>query len=114
MSASTLATVTASTKRAPAAVSSVIAAPVENLASVMITPFQALNAELAHDVTIHDPSESKACHAFGAAATNVLPDIVEGDVLVVGGVDYAIIAVHEFNRDSYGSYMRIIVQQGKL
>lgn len=114
MSASVLATVAASTKRRPAASGNKITAPVEHLASILITPFQAITAELALQSNIRDAHEVKVCHTFKVSGS--LPDIKEGDILVVSAVEYIMQSVAEFNRDviSDDSYLRLIVHQRKI
>lgn len=112
MSAATLATVTASTKRMPAVSGGRVGAPATNLASVPVTPFQSLQAELAAAAGVSDPREAKVCHAF-TDSNGDLYDIREGDVLVVDGTSYTIRAVAEFNRTP-GAYSRLIVEEQKI
>jgi len=111
MSATSLATVTASTLRRPAPSGGLIGAPESSIASFLITPFQSVSAELALEATIQDASESKVCHAFTSGGS--LYDVKEGDILVVSGTEYDIQHVAEFNR-GVDSYSRIIVNERKV
>lgn len=113
MGASSLATVTASTKRRPAPAAGLIGAPVTNLASLPITPFQSVSAELALEASIRDAREAKVCHCFTDGSGD-LYDVQEGDILVVAAVEYTIRSVAEFNRPDDGSYSRLIVEQRKI
>lgn len=113
MSATALATVTASTKRRPAVVSGLIGEPETNLATLPITPFQSVSAELALEASIRDPREAKVCHCF-TDGNGDLYDVLEGDVLVVAAVEYTIRSVAEYTRPDDGSYSRLIVEQRKI
>lgn len=116
MPASDLATVTASTKRAPAPSSDRIGSPVAHLASLSITPLQSIEPELALELNIRDPREAKKTHVF--AISGSLPDVEEGDILVISSTEYTIRAVAEFNDDlgrfEDGSYARLIIEQRKM
>lgn len=113
MSAVTMATITASTKRVAAPVSGIVAAPAVSLASLPITPLQSVTAELALEANIQDPREAKKTYCF-TDADGDLYDVREGDVLVVSGVEYAIRSAAEFNRPDDGSYIRLIIQERKI
>lgn len=112
MSAAALATVTASTKRPPAAAGGKVGAPATHLASLAVTPFQPLNPELVLDAVINDAREARRCYAFANSA-GALPDVREGDILTVAGTDYAVRSVAEYNRAADG-YVRLIVEETKL
>ena len=113
MSASSMATITASTKRYPAVSSSKISAPVANLTSLPITPLQSVEAELALQANIQDFHEVKKTFCF-VDGDGDLYDVREGDILVVSSVEYAIRSAAEFNRPNDGSYTRLIIQQRKI
>lgn len=112
MAASDLATVTASTKRPPAVAGGLVGAPTPHLASLPVTPFQSARAELAAEAGIEDPREAKVCHVF-TGGNGALPDVREGDVLVVSGVEYPVRSAAEFNRGA-DSYIRLLVQERKV
>lgn len=113
MSAAVMATITASTKRAPAPVSGIVGAPATHLASLPITPLQSVTAELALEANIQDPREVKKTFCF-TDSDGDLYDVREGDVLVISGTEYAIRSAAEFNRPSDGSYIRLIIQERKI
>lgn len=113
MPASDLATVTASTKRPPAASGDVVGAPTTHLATLPVTPFQSARAELAIEAGIEDPREAKLCHCF-TDGNGDLFDVQEGDLLVVEGVEYPVRSAAEFNRDDGGSYKRLVVEERKI
>lgn len=113
MSASDAATITASTKRYPAVSGGKVGPPVTNLSSVLIVSLLPLTPELAQMVKLEAPREAKLTFAF-ADSGNVLPDIVEGDILVVSGVEYAVRSVAEFQRPGSGSFLQLVVEQHKV
>ena len=113
MGASSLATVTASTKRRPAAVSGLIGDPETNIATLPITPFQSVSAELALEANIRDAREAKLCHCF-TDGNGDLYDVQEGDVLIVTSIEYTVRSVAEYNRPDDGSYSRLIVEERKI
>lgn len=110
MSASESATVTASTKRSPAVSGGKVGAPVTNLASVLVVPLLPLNSALVEEAQLKNPREHKLTYAF-ANSSNTLPDIAEGDILVISSVEYLINYVKEYERPTEGSYLEIIVQK---
>ena len=73
---------TASTKRNPAASGGKIAAPVAKLTSVAIATLRPVSAEIAEYYRLRSPREAFLTFAVGS------PDILEGDLLTVGGVEY--------------------------
>ena len=113
MSASDLATVTASTKRPHAVVGNIVGEPVTHIASFLVTPFMSANAEMAMDANISDPREAKKLYCF-VDGNGALYDVAEGDTLVIGADTYPIQSAAEFNRPGSGSYIRLIVQQKKV
>lgn len=110
MSASESATVTASTKRSPAVSGGKVGSPVVNLASVLVVPLLPLSGSLIEEAQLKNPREHKVTYAF-ANSSNVLPDIVEGDILVISSVEYLVNYVKEYERPTEGSYLEIIVQK---
>jgi len=103
-----MATVTASTKRPPALSSGVRGAATTNLSSLACLPLDPVDAELRARVAIDTPHELLQTFVQGGL------DIEEGDILVVGGVDYPIRAVEDWTwpPDSE-DYIRLIVEQLK-
>ena len=78
---------TASTKRNPAAVGGKVGAPVAKLASLAIAALRPVSAEIAEYYRLRSPRE-----AFLTFAQNS-PDVLEGDVMTVSGLDYEVQAV---------------------
>lgn len=78
------ATITGSTKRAPATSSGKRAAPAPHLASIRLTPLDPVDAETRQRLALNTPHELLQAFADGGL------DIVEGDLLVVGGVEYPV------------------------
>jgi len=113
MSASEAAVTIASTKRNPAPSSGIIGDPVTNLATVAIVPLLPASPELVEELELKNPREAKWTCAF-ANSSNVLPDIIEGDILVVGAVEYLIKMVREWQRPLDGSYLEIVALQRKV
>jgi len=85
-----MATVTASTKRPPAIVDGKRGAAVTHVASLACTPLDPVDAEIRERVGLQTPHELLQTHIQGGV------DIREGDVLVVGSVEYPIRAVEEW------------------
>ena len=76
-------TVTASTKRAPALSSGKRGAPTTNVANLLCTPLDPVDAELRKRLALETP------HELLQTFTNET-DIEEGDILTVSSVDYPI------------------------
>lgn len=112
MNANLAATVTASTKRPPAVSGGKVGSPATNLASVMVVPLLPLGEDLAQEAQLKSTREGKLTYAFPATG-NTLPDIVEGDLLVVAGVEYLVKLVKEWQRDSDGSCLEIVLSLRK-
>lgn len=87
-----LATTTASTKRTPAVDvgTGLRSGPVTNLTGLKVLPLMPLDPELARRLGLDTPLERLQTYVEGA------PDIVEGDVLVVGAKEYPIVAVADW------------------
>lgn len=105
----TLATVTASTKRPPAISGGKRGAPAAHLDAIKITP-----------LVPGDPNDAKVMlqRTRTGTPTNLLEafangavDVVAGDVLVVGGAEYQVVAAHSWSTFlGMGDYTRIIVE----
>lgn len=104
---SSFAAVTASTKRNPAAVGGKIGAPVENLSELSITPLMPLDPETAITLPLSSPREAKQTFI------DTIVDIVEGDVLVVSGTEYAVRSVAEWNGGTDQSFLHLVVEEIK-
>lgn len=83
VSLAAMATVTASTKRA-AIVSGKRAAPTTNLTGLAITPLDPVDPELQNRLHLDTPHELLQTFIPGDY------DVLEGDVLVVAGVEYPV------------------------
>ncbi len=89
-----LATATASTKRNPAAVGGKVGSPVANLTGLKIVPPLPVSSEVAGRFQINSPRESKVTYIDAIA--DVLPDVREGDQLIVGSTTYLVQAASEW------------------
>ncbi len=78
---------TASTKRNPAPVGGKVGVPVTKLASLAIAALRPVSAEVADYYRLNSPREVFLTFAYNA------PDVLEGDVMTVAGVDYNVHAV---------------------
>lgn len=102
------ATVTASTKRAPAISGGKRGTPVTEIASLRCTPLDPVDAELRQRLSLETPHELMQTFVDGAL------DVVEGDILTVGGVDYPIRAVENWTWRHQGSdFRRLILEDLK-
>ena len=79
-----LASMTASTKRSPALSGGKRGEPIENITSLSCTPLDPVDAEIRQRLALDTPHELLQCFVDGG------PDIKEGDILVVSGVEYPI------------------------
>jgi hypothetical protein len=100
-----LATVTASTKRA-ALSSGKRGTPTTKIASLNCLPLDPVSAELRQRLQLDTPHE--VLQTFVDADL----DIIEGDTLTVGGVDYPIRAVEEWSY-SGAEYLRLVLENLK-
>lgn len=112
MTASLAATTTASTKRAPAASGGKVGAPAAYLTGLTIVPILPAARELTEQAQLQNPREAKQTFIFANSA-NALPDVTEGDLLVVASVEYLIHLVNEWPRPTEGSYLEILMTQRK-
>lgn len=111
MSAANFCTVTASTKRNPDLGSGRRGSPTANLTSLLITPLYPLSRESTSTLGINSPREFKECYHVPAPGA-ALPDVKEGDILTVAGVDYPVYWAGEWN-DSAVPCLHIIAQEVK-
>lgn len=99
-------TVTASTKRAPAVASGKRGTPTTQVASLRCTPLDPVDAELRQRLALSTPHE--LLQTF-TAETN----IVEGDILTVGGTDYPIRACGEWTWRPGQVFRHLVVEDLK-
>ncbi len=71
------------------------AAPVAYIASLLTTPLWPVSGETVRTLDLNSAREVKSCYHVPLPGV-ALPDVKEGDVLVVGGIDYPILAVEEW------------------
>jgi len=103
-----LATVTASTKRPPAISSGKRGAPAENVASLVCTPLDPVDAELRQRLALDTP------HALLQTFVDNGVDIAEGDLLVVGSTEYPIRAAGDWYWSPLSAnYVRLILEDLK-
>lgn len=115
MSAATAATTTASTKRPPAVSGGKVGAPAANLTGLKIVPLLPASADLVQEAQLKNPREGKVTYIFpDPEIGNTMPDVVEGDLLVVSGVEYLIHMVKEWQRPGEGNYLEVLVTQRKV
>lgn len=108
MSARSFCTVTASTKRNADLGSGRTGAPATNLASLAITPLWPLDGGAVQSLAISSPREYLM--AFHVPDGEDLPDVAEGDMLTVAGIDYPIQYVDTWTDGDVPS-LRIVVQK---
>lgn len=112
MSAASFCTVEASTKRRQDLGSGQIGAPITNLSSLMITPLWPVSGETIRTLDLNSPRERKECFHV-PSGTTTLPDVREGDTLVVDGTSYPVDWVGEWTDGSIPA-LHIVVQEVKL
>lgn len=105
-----LATVSASTKRAPAISGGKRGTPTTNLTGLSVTPLDPVDPELRERLALETSHE--LLQTFVEDATNATIDIAEGDLLTVGGTDYPIRSVAEWTY-SDGVYYHLILEDLK-
>ncbi|MFZ1755032.1 MAG: hypothetical protein WBO46_14975 [Caldilineaceae bacterium] len=111
MSARDFCTVQASTKRNASLGSGRTGAPAAFLASLWVTALWPVSRETVRLLDLASPREFKECFHIPAAGAS-LPDVVEGDVLVAGGVEYRIDHAAEWP-DSDVPTLHLVVQKVK-
>ena len=103
-----LATVTASTKRAPALSGGKRGAATTNIASLVCTPLDPIDPELRSRLAINTPHE--VLQTFVETAL----DVIEGDLLVVSSIEYPIRAVADWSAGTYmTAYKQLIIEDLK-
>ncbi|HSW63422.1 MAG TPA: hypothetical protein VLH56_08940 [Dissulfurispiraceae bacterium] len=98
-----LATVIASTKRNPAPSSGRVTVAVISIATLKITPLMPVTPEVAQKYALKSPRDAYYAYTEGT------PDILEGDILTVGSIDYRISAVGDWH-----TYREIIAEKVKV
>ena len=103
-----LASVTASTKRAPTISSGKRGAAAENLASLKCTNLFPVDPEIRQRMILKTPNELLEAWVEGGL------DILEGDILVVGSTEYPIRAVAEWYwPEDDANYLHLILEELK-
>ncbi len=100
-----MATVTASTKRATMS-SGLRGEASTNLPSLKCTPLDPVDAELRHSL------ELDTVHELLQTFVDGVPDIEEGDILVVGAVEYPIRSCAEWTWNG-SAYLHLVVEDLK-
>lgn len=114
MSAQDMATLPASTKRPPSAVGGKVSSPVTYLTDLLAVPLLPADSDLAEEGQLKNPREGKVSYIFPASGGNILPDIAEGDLLVIGSTEYLIHLVKEWPRPDGGSFVEVLMTQRKV
>ncbi|MCL4867757.1 MAG: hypothetical protein KJ063_02215 [Anaerolineae bacterium] len=112
MSASNLAGMIASSKRPPALSGGKVGSPLPHLAQVQIVPLLPVGAELVEEAQLKSAREGKMTYAF-ADDQNRLPDICEGDLLIIGEIEYPVKMVKEWVRPDGGSFLELLLTEKK-
>lgn len=111
MSPSDICDVAASTKRNADLGGGKKGAATTYISSLLISPLYPAGEGTIRTLNLNSPREAKECyHCPGPGAT--LPDVKEGDFLVVGGVTYPIRFVGEWP-DEYEPALHIVVTEVK-
>lgn len=115
MSAVEFCTVEASVKRNPDLGSGITGAATTHIASLMITPVYPVSATafggVVSTVDMASARKLRECYHVPASGTT-LPDIREGDLLVVGVKEYPVYYTQEWN-DSDVPALQIVLQDIK-
>lgn len=107
MSALSFCTQTASTKRSPAVAGGKVGAQVTHLTSILIMPLMPAGEDIRAEVALNSPREAKETYCCE-------DDIIEGDHLVVKGVEYIIRWVGEWPwPDASENFHRLVVEEVK-
>lgn len=110
MTARAFCTVTASTKRNASLGSGRTGAAVANLSSLAITPLWPLDGGTVQSLGLDSPREYLMCYHVPATPQTALPDVQEGDILVVASVEYPVQYVDDWT-DGAVPCSRIVVQR---
>jgi hypothetical protein len=97
------ATVTASTKRNPAAVGGKVGAAVAHLTGLAVLPVLPAGKGIVERYLLKSPRKSYVTYTQGT------PDVLEGDTLTAGGVEYKVIA-SEVWQDSQ-DFLEIVLEK---
>lgn len=111
MSAADMCTVVASTKRNTKPGGRRSGAAETYLLGLYITPLWPASREVVRTLDLNSPREAKECYHVPAEGAS-LPDVKEGDILVVAGVDYPIEWVGEWTDGSIPA-LHIVVGEVK-
>ena len=111
MGAENFCTVAASTRRRADLGGGMRGPAEEHIEEIMITPLWPLNADTAMSAGLNSPREAKECYHVPLAGED-LPDLVEGDLLMVAGEAYIVESVAEWG-DSDIPALHIIVAKVK-
>lgn len=115
MSAAQMATWEAVTKRRPAiATDGRVGSPTPYLTGVQIVPLLPVTAEVANMHHIETPRETKLTYVFAEQNSDRLPDVAEGDILVVRGAEYIVRSAAEWQRDGESDFLEIVVEEQKI
>lgn len=100
-------TTAASTKRRPAMSSGKIGAMTTNVASLLVAPLAPVDADLQQRLALDTPHELLQTVCDGAY------DVAEGDVLVVGSVEYPVRACEDWGPVRGRSFRRVVLEDLK-
>lgn len=107
---SDMASVSASTKRAPAISGGKRGTPATNLTGLKVTPLDPVDPELKERLNLQ--TEHELLQTFVEDVDSATIDIKEGDFLTVSSVDYPIRSVAEWTYED-GVYYRLILEDLK-
>lgn len=110
MTARAFCTISAAIKRSPDLGNGRTGAPTLHLSVLAITPLWPLDQRTIQQLDINSPREFKQC--YHVPVTSALPDVREGDVLVVGSSEYPIDWVGEWT-DGDVPCLHIVCQEIK-
>lgn len=111
MSAADMCTVVASTKRNTKPGGRRSGAAETYLRCLYISPLWPASREIVRTLDLNSPREAKECYHVPAEGAS-LPDVKEGDILVVAGVDYPVDWVGEWADNSVPA-LHIVVSEVK-
>lgn len=100
-------TTPASTKRRPAMSGGKIGAMTTSVASLLVAPLAPVDADLQQRLALDTPHELLQTVCDGSY------DVAEGDVLVVGSVEYPVRACEDWGAVRGRSFRRLVVEQLK-
>lgn len=100
-------TVSASTKRRPAISGGKVGTATTYLAALMVAPIAPIDADLRQRLALETPHELQQSVCDGSK------DVKEGDVLVVGSVEYPIKACEDWGPIRGRSFKRLVLEDLK-